>query len=287
MLFFFARDLPLLKFENISFSYRPDSDVVRPVFSGFNMHIGQGEYLVIAGANGSGKSTLAALIKGLISSQEGKISYFGRDVTGLGVNHRIGYLFSNPENQIVSPVVEDDVAFGPENYGGTDEEIGAKVKQSLLLTKCSHLKKELTHLLSGGQQQRVNMAGVFALYLDCIILDEAASMLDPVSQNELLALVRDMHIEKGLSLIQLTHNINEILSADRVIVLREGTIAFDGAPSELMENDRALDLLGASTDAAANLLRRLLHEDIIKSEDVNSPDRIAGAINGFAQSRVD
>ena len=196
-------------------------------------------------------------------------------------------MFSNPENQIVSPVVEDDVAFGPENYGGTDEEIAAKVTESLLLTKCSHLRKELTHLLSGGQQQRVNMSGISALDLDCIILDEAASMLDPVSRKELLELVRDMHVKIGLSLIQLTHDINEILSADRVIVLREGSIAFDGAPSELMENESALDLLGAGTDAAAYLLRRLLHEDIISSEDVNSPDRIAGAINGFVQSRVD
>ena len=277
----------MLKLENISFSYGPDSDVVRPVFSGLNMDVRQGEYLVIAGANGSGKSTLAALIKGLISPQQGKVSYFDRDVTGLGINHRIGYLFSNPENQIVSPVVEDDVAFGPENYGGTDEEIGAKVKQSLLLTKCSHLRKELTHLLSGGQQQRVNMSGISALDLDCIILDEAASMLDPVSRKELLELVRDMHVKIGLSLIQLTHDINEILSADRVIVLREGSIAFDGAPSELMENDSAFDLLGASTDAAANLLRRLLHEGIITSEVVNNPCRIAEEINRFAQLRAD
>ena len=281
MLFFFARDLPLFKFENISFSYRPDPDLVRPVFSGLNMHIRQGEYLVIAGANGSGKSTLAALIKGLLSPQEGKVSYFGRDVTGRGINHRIGYLFSNPENQIVSPVVEDDVAFGPENYGGTDKEIVDKVKQSLLLTKCSHLRKELTHLLSGGQQQSVNVAGISALDLDCIILDEAASMLDPVSRKELLALLRDMHLNKGLSLIQLTHNINEIISADRVIVLREGSIAFDGAPSKLMANNSALDLLGASSDAAANLLRRLLHEDIIKSEDVSSPDRVASAVSSI------
>ena len=280
MLFFFALDLPLLKFENISFSYEPDSDLVRPVFSGLNMHIRQGEYLVIAGANGSGKSTLAALIKGLLSPQQGKVSYFGRDVTAQGINHRIGYLFSNPENQIVSPVVEDDVAFGPENYGGTDEEIAAKVTESLLLTKCSHLRKELTHLLSGGQQQKINVASISALDLDCIILDEAASMLDPVSRKELLELVRDMHLNKGLSLIQLTHNINEIISADRVIVLREGSIAFDGTPAELMANDSALDLLGASQDAAANLLRRLLHEDIIKSEDVSSPDRIAVAITG-------
>ena len=270
----------MLKLENISFSYRPDSDDIRPVFSGLNMEIHQGEYLVIAGANGSGKSTLAALIKGLLSPQQGKISYFGRDVTAQGINHRIGYLFSNPENQIVSPVVEDDVAFGPENYGGRDEKIVARVTESLFLTKCSHLRKELTHLLSGGQQQKVNIAGIFALDIDCIILDEAASMLDPVSRKELLELVRDMHVNKGLSLIQLTHNINEILVADRVIVLCEGSIAFDGAPSELMANDSALDLLGVSSDATANLLRQLLHEGIIKSEDVNSPDRIAGAITG-------
>ena len=277
----------MLKIENISFSYRPDSDVVRPVFSGLNMHVRQGEYLVIAGANGSGKSTLAAIMKGLFEPQQGKISYFGKDITAQGINHRIGYLFSNPENQIVSPVVEDDVAFGPENYGGTDEEIAAKVKQALLLTSCSHLRKELTHLLSGGQQQRVNIAGILALDLDCIILDEAASMLDPVAQKELLMLAREVHLKKGISLIQLTHNVHEILSADRVIVLREGSIAFDGTPSKLMEDDSCLDLFGANSDNALSLLRQLLHEDIITAEDVGSLDLIAEAITSFDQKRVD
>lgn len=279
--------MPLLKLENVSFSYKPDSDDIKPVFFDLNVEIRQGEYVVVAGANGSGKSTLAALIKGLISPQQGKVSYLGRDVTRLGINHRIGYLFSNPENQIVSPVVEDDVAFGPENYGGTDEEIATKVSQSLLLTKCSHIRKELTHLISGGQQQRVNMAGVFAVDLDCIILDEATSMLDPISKKELLELVKDMHVKKGLSLIQLTHDIDDIISAERVIVLREGSIAFDGTPSELIENKRALDLLGANTSAVANLLRRLLDENIVKSEVINKPSRIAEAINSFAQKVED
>ena len=110
----------MIEFKNISFSYAPHIQSVRPVFSGLNMEVGQGEHMVIMGANGSGKSTLAALMKGLLTPQEGKILYFGKDVTLDGINHRIGYLFSNPENQIVSPVVEDDVAFGPENYGGSN-----------------------------------------------------------------------------------------------------------------------------------------------------------------------
>ncbi|MDT8318499.1 MAG: ATP-binding cassette domain-containing protein [bacterium] len=271
----------MLEFKNISFSYGQGTNLVRPVFSGLDLEVSQGEHLLIMGGNGSGKSTLAALIKGLLTPQEGKIFYFGKDVTRDGINHRIGYLFSNPENQIVSPVVEDDVAFGPENYGATNKEIVYAVQQSLLRTNSEHLRKELTHQLSGGQQQRVNIAGIFALDLDCIILDEAASMLDPSSRRELLNLISKMHGGKKLSIIQLTHCFEEIFLADRLIVLSKGEVVFNGSPQNLIQDESALDLLGANDDKMINLLRRLIKEEIVQAGHVKHIERLAAAIAAF------
>lgn len=271
----------MIEFKNISFSYDLDTKFAKPVFSGLNLEVGQGEHLVIMGANGSGKSSLAALMKGLLTPQEGNIFYFGKDVTLEGINHRIGYLFSNPENQIVSPVVEDDVAFGPENYGGSNEEIVHAVQQSLLKTDSEHLRKALTHQLSGGQQQRVNIAGIFALDLDYIILDEAASMLDPASRRDLLRLITKMDRAKKLSIIQLTHSLEEILIADKVLILSKGSVVFKDSPLNLIQDDNALDLLGANDDKIVRLLRRLIKEEIIKAGDVKRLEDVAGAIDVF------
>lgn len=271
----------MIEFKNITFSYSPETKHVRPIFSGLNLEVSQGEHLVIMGANGSGKSTLAALMKGLLTPQGGEILYFGEDVTQYGINHRIGYLFSNPENQIVSPVVEDDVAFGPENYGGSNEEIVYAVHQALLETNSEHLRKELTHQLSGGQQQRVNIAGIFALDLDCIILDEAASMLDPASRRDLLKLIRKMEREKGVTIIQLTHCFEEILVADKVLILSEGSVVFNGSPQDLIQDVNALDLLGANDEKMVVLLRRLIKEGIVEAGDVKRLKDVAGAIDEF------
>ena len=274
----------MIVFKNVSFSYHPANKDVRPLFSSLHLEVARGEHLAITGKNGSGKSTLAALIKGLLTPQEGKIFYFDRDITEGGINHRIGYLYSNPENQIVSPVVEDDIAFGPENYGYSHKQIVQAVKHSLSETKSMHLREELTHQLSGGQQQRINMAGVLALDLDCIILDEAASMLDPVARRDLHTLIRKICRENGLSLIQLTHDAEEVLLADRVLVLSKGSVVFDGPPQDFIHDENILAALSVSDDSMIALLRRLIKEKIIRAEDVRLVTDVASAIKAFKKN---
>jgi len=155
------------------------------------------------------------------------------------------------------------------------------VQQSLLRTNSAHLRKELTHQLSGGQQQRVNIAGIFALDLDCLILDEAASMLDPASRRDLLNLIRRMDRGKKLSIIQLTHCFEEILLADRVLILSEGSVVFNGSPQDLIQDDTALDLLGAKNDKMISVLRRLIKEEIVQAGDVKHLEGLAAAIDAY------
>ena len=174
----------MIKFEKIS--YRCND---KNIFAGLDLSISKGSYVSITGPNGSGKTTLAMLIKGFLSPTSGKIFYEDKDVTGEGLNDRIAYIFSNPENQIVSSLVSEDIAFGPENQGKSGPELESSVRRAVKESNLGALTNALTHQLSGGQQQRVAIAGILAMHVDCVIFDEAVSMIDPSGKMEILQLL--------------------------------------------------------------------------------------------------
>ena len=246
--------------DHISFSYSEATEKKTFLLKEFSLNVKKGEYITIAGANGSGKTTLASMIKGLITPTSGEIYYNGKKVTGCGINSEIGYIFSNAENQIVSPVVEDDVAFGLENSGFNRQDMKGVVLSSLDKVDALNLQKELTHLLSGGEQQKVNIAGILALECKCIIFDEASSMLDPLSRRALLRLLKELNKQYKITIIQITHNLFELLNSDRVIYLYSGQILFDGKSEVFINNKSSCYSFGEK--------QRLLIEFIQKLEKI-------------------
>ncbi len=273
----------MINLENIYFSYGTRHDNGEPLFHDLNLKIRQGEYVCVAGSNGAGKSTLASMIKGLISPEAGRVLYDGNDVTGKGVNYKIGYIFSNPENQIVSPVVEDDVAFGPENQGKNTDEILDVVKRSLHKCGTYFLRKKLSHQLSGGEMQKVNMAGILSMNVETIILDEAVSMIEPHFRMELLEMMKKMNKEDGVTIIHISHNLADMLSSDRMFVLSDGEIVFDDVSSKLLYDGECLELLGLSNSSELKFIRALLEKNIISDLDVKCLDSVVEAILSFSK----
>ncbi|MBE9503362.1 MAG: ATP-binding cassette domain-containing protein [Proteobacteria bacterium] len=274
----------MIKFEEISFTFSDSDESNQLLFDKLNLHIQYGEYLAIIGPNGSGKTTLAMIVKGLYRPVGGKIYYSGEDVTAKGINHKVGYIFSNPENQIVSSVVEEDIAFGPENQGRKSSDIREAVSRALELGKIKHLKSNLTHLLSGGEQQKVIIAGILAMNVECIIFDEAASMLDPVGKREVLALLHRLNKSEGITIIHITHNVEDILSADRVIVMDSGKIIFGGSPHLLLHKEDLMDSLKIKSQGKLGLIRKLLQNGIISRDDLGCIDSMVKSISRHKES---
>lgn len=227
-------DTTVVKIENVNFSYS-DSDGV--VLTDFSLDIKQGEFLAIVGRNGSGKSTLARLINGLLTARSGKIEVFGLDASD-GKNHfdirkNCGIVFQNPDNQMVATIVEDDICFGPENVGLSREEISQRIEFALKSTKTEEFRYASAQKLSGGQKQRVAIAGVLALKPKILILDESTSMLDPKSREEVMQVVKDLIKSENMTVIVITHYMDEITDCDRVVVIDTGKKVVEGTPSEI------------------------------------------------------
>jgi energy-coupling factor transport system ATP-binding protein len=251
----------LIRAEGLVFRYE---DTGPPALDRLDLAIGAGERVAVIGPNGSGKSTLAKHFNALLLPAEGRVLVDGLDTRRAEhlweVRRRVGMVFQNPDNQIVATVVEEDVAFGPENLGVPGPEIRARVDQALArVGMAGHAARE-PHLLSGGQKQRVAVAGVLAMEPRCIVLDEATSMLDPAGRGELMSVVWELNRALGLTVIQITHHMDEALEAERVVVLDRGRVAMDGSPAEVFSRDSELESLGlglpTSVRLAAALRRR-------------------------------
>ena len=252
----------IIKIENLTFSYPADEGAEPvPVLRGVDLAIEQGSFVVVLGHNGSGKSTLAKTFNGILLPGGGRVYVAGMDTSDedllLAIRSTVGMVFQNPDNQIVANVVEEDVAFAPENLGVPSQEIRRRVDDALAAVGMSEFVRHAPHLLSGGQKQRIAIAGVLAMEPACIVLDEATAMLDPVGRREVLSAVHRLNREKGITVVLITHHMNEAEDADRVVVMDDGKVALDGTPREVFTQVDALRSMGLTVPDTVDLLDRL------------------------------
>ena len=252
---------PLITVRGLHHAYRSGTGTDTPALRGLDLDIYPGECLAIIGGNGSGKSTLAKHLNGLLIPTSGEVRVDGidtRDPEAVWlVRQRVGMVFENPDNQIVAAVVEEDVAFGCENLGLPPAEIRDRVARSLRSVGLESLRRHPPHQLSGGQKQRVAIAGVLAMRPQCLVLDEATSMLDPEGQREVLGTALRLSRQEGLALVLITHWMEEAAQADRVLVLAEGRIVLQGSPAEIFSRGSTLARLHLEPPEAATLAREL------------------------------
>ena len=277
---------PFIKIENLSYLYDDDSSDKHPVLKNFSLEINEGEFVAVLGHNGSGKSTLAKLLNMILVPTEGKITIAGIDITDenmseddiLAVRKNIGMVFQNPDNQLVATVVEDDVAFGPENLGVPSEEIRRRVDTALSDVGMLEYAKHEPHRLSGGQKQRVAIAGIMAMMPRCIIFDESTAMLDPLGRKEVMESIVALNKEKGITVIMITHYMDEAAMADRIVVLNDGVALLDGTPRKVFENENLLRSVGLDVPQCTELAHRLKSAGIELSGDCVSIEECASAI---------
>ena len=252
----------MIETKDLRFAY-PADEGEKQVFAlrGVDLRIEKGSFVVVLGHNGSGKSTLAKTFNGVLLPAGGRVYVEGMDTCDenllLAIRQRVGMVFQNPDNQIVANVVEEDVAFAPENLGVPSEEIRKKVDDALAAVGMSEFVTHAPHLLSGGQKQRIAIAGVIAMEPDCIILDEATAMLDPVGRQEVLSTVHRLNREKGITVVLITHHMDEAEDADRVLVMDHGELVMDGTPKEVFSQPEKLWSMGLTVPETVALLYRL------------------------------
>lgn len=267
----------VIEFSNVKFSY-PGSDGALAL-NGVDLCVRRGEFLSVIGHNGSGKSTLARLVNGLLEADEGKITVLGMDVSegknSLEIRRHVGIVFQNPDNQMVASIVEDDIAFGPENLGVEREEIGRRIDWALRAVGMEEYRRSTPTKLSGGQKQRIAVAGVLAVKPEIIILDESTAMLDPRGRREVIEVVRRLNREEGMTVILITHFMEEALLADRTIVMNRGEIVLEGTPEEIFESGDRLEtynlclpeisrIINTLNSAGMNLSNVLHAEELIR-----------------------
>ncbi|WP_295764277.1 energy-coupling factor transporter ATPase [uncultured Oscillibacter sp.] len=252
----------MIRTESLRFAY-PADEGQKAVYAlrGVDITIEKGSFVVILGHNGSGKSTLAKTFNAVLLPAGGKVYVEGMDTLDqsllLAVRQRVGMVFQNPDDQIVANVVEEDVAFAPENLGVPTEEIRKRVDAALEAVGMEEFVTHAPHLLSGGQKQRVAIAGVIAMEPECIVLDEATAMLDPTGRREVLSTVHRLNREKGITVVLITHHMDEAEGAGRVIVMNDGRVDLDGTPQEVFRQVNRLRHLGLTVPDTVDLLDRL------------------------------
>ena len=277
----------IIKTEALRFSYTTAEGVSPVVLDGVDLEIEAGSFVAVLGHNGSGKSTLAKHMNAILLPSGGKVWVDGMDTADeerlLDIRRTVGMVFQNPDNQIVANVVEEDVAFAPENLGVPTEEIRKKVDDALAAVRMSEFVTHAPHLLSGGQKQRIAIAGVIAMEPDCIVLDEATAMLDPVGRQEVLSTIHRLNREKHITVVLITHHMNEAEQADRVLVMKSGKVAMDGAPREVFSQVEALRDMGLTVPDTVDLLDRLRHQGVDVPLDALSVEECADAIAAALQ----
>lgn len=259
--------MEMIKTQDLAFTYPGTEDQVNTrALRGVDVTIERGSFVVILGHNGSGKSTLAKTFNAVLLPSGGKVYVEGMDTMDesllLEIRRRVGMVFQNPDNQIVANVVEEDVAFAPENLGVPSAEIRKRVDDALEAVGMTQFVKHAPHLLSGGQKQRVAIAGVIAMEPECIVLDEATAMLDPAGRREVIDTVLRLNREQGITVVLITHHMVEAERADRVIVMNDGEVAMDGMPRQVFSQVERLHELGLAAPDTVELLYRLRRDGV-------------------------
>lgn len=278
-------DFTAIRLDKVKFSY-PDAQ--SPAVNGVSLSVGKGEFVSIIGHNGSGKSTLAKLICGLAEADAGKVEVWGYDLSDYkninAVRRHAGIVFQNPDNQMVASIVEDDLAFGPENLGIEREEIGRRIEWALGAVGMTEYRNATPSRLSGGQKQRIAVAGVLAIKPDILILDESTAMLDPRGRREVIDVVRRLNKDDGMTILLITHFMEEALLADRTIVMNRGEIVMQGRPQEIFENGEALKTYNLDLPEISRIAQSL-SEGGIPTAPCLYPEELAAQILSAAKSR--
>lgn len=263
----------------VAFKYAEDSDLV---LKDINLTIEKGEFVAIIGPNGSGKSTLAKLLNGLYIPTDGDILVNNMNTKDKDriwdIRQKAGMVFQNPDNQIVATVVEEDIAFGPENLGVPPQKIRERVEESLDIVELTEFADKAPHMLSGGQKQRVAIAGIIAMRPDCIILDEPTAMLDPVGRKEVINTIHRLNKKEKKTIILITHFMDEVVAADRIIVMKKGRIVMEGTPRQIFPQIGELKRVGLDVPQVTELTHQLIKEGLDIRPDILTVDEMVDCL---------
>ena len=270
---------PIIKTEDLHFSYTTTEGNSPVVLDGVDLNIEKGSFVAVLGHNGSGKSTLAKHLNAILLPSGGKVYVNGVDTADdeklLDIRRTIGMVFQNPDNQIVANVVEEDVAFAPENLGVPPDEIRRRVDDALKAVGMYEYREHAPHLLSGGQKQRIAIAGVIAMQPECIVLDEPTAMLDPIGRADVLRTIKQLNREKGVTVVIITHHMDEAAQADRLVVMAKGKVVADGTPKEVFQDVEGLKAVGLTVPDTTELLYQLRQAGLDVPLDALSDDECA------------
>ena len=274
--------MDIIEIKNVSYRYDEESP---EVLKQINLTIKKGEFLCVLGHNGSGKSTLAKLINGLFIPTGGSVTVNGMDTRQekklLDIRKCAGMVFQNPDNQMVATIVEEDVAFGPENLGVPHEQLRGRVDDALRAVNMLEFAKSAPHHLSGGQKQRIAIAGILAMDPEILIMDEATAMLDPKGRAEVLDTVKRLNREKGITVVYITHFMEETVEADRIVVMGDGTIQMTGTPQEVFAREEELDSLTLEVPEVTKIARELQSRGIAVDRNILTLEELAEALCQF------
>ena len=278
----------IIKTQQLRFSYAADEGSVPPVvLDGVDLEIAEGSFVAVLGHNGSGKSTLAKHMNAILLPTGGKVYVSGIDTADedalLDIRRTVGMVFQNPDNQIVANMVEEDVAFAPENLGVPSEEIRRRVDEALRQVGMYEYREHAPHLLSGGQKQRVAIAGVIAMRPRCIVLDEPTAMLDPIGRSEVMKTIRALNRTSGVTVVLITHHMDEAARADRLVVMAKGKIVSDGPPRQVFRQVEALKSVGLTVPETTELLWQLRQAGVDVPLDALSDEECAQALYRLLQ----
>ena len=284
----------IIKAEDLCFSYESDHPTDKfPVLDHLNLEIEKGSFVAVLGYNGSGKSTLAKILNLILTPTSGNLYLFGKKFDEqtitedefFALRQRIGMVFQNPDIQLVATIVEEDVAFGPENLGVAPAEIRERVDAALEIVGMKQFARHSPHQLSGGQKHRIAIAGIIALRPDIIIFDESTAMLDPRGRNDVLATIEKLNREFGTTILHITHYMEEAIRADRVIVVDSGHILLDGTPKEVFSNVKTLKSVGLDVPQVTELMLEIREDGFDLPKDVLSCEEGAAAIAAYLNKR--
>ena len=277
--------MSFIEFHDLSHVYHEGQENEHKALQGVDLNIEAGQFTVILGANGSGKSTLAKHLNGLLLPTGGSClvgGYDTRDPEQLWqVRQQVGMVFQNPDNQLIAAVVEDDIAFGPENLGVPPEKIRQRVRESLEIVNMTPYRTFAPHLLSGGQKQRIAIAGALAMHTKCLVLDEPTAMLDPQGRQEVMETVQRLHREQGITVILITHFMEEAALADRLIIMDQGEVLKSGTPRELFADVCGMKKIGLDVPLAAEIAWNLRQQGVKLPEDILTDDELVAALEGY------